>query len=186
MPTDRPILRAGVLLVAIVLAACSGGAAGSPSTGTSSPAPNDTPSVAPSAIPMPSASADPGGSTGEVPPGEPGAGRPRIVIPKPGQLDVHPIAAEQFDATVTGRKVVIEIRYAIGVEPCYVLDSILVQKGDHSFAITLRQGHGPGDAVCIQIAEIVRSFVDLGELDPGTYTITDAQNGAPPITVTVA
>ena len=108
------------------------------------------------------------------------------MTPKPGQLDVHPIAADRLAATVDGRKVVVEIRYASGVEPCYVLDSIVMQKGDHSFAITLRQGHGPGDAVCIQIAEIVRTFVDLGEIDPGTYTITDTQNGARPISVTVS
>jgi hypothetical protein len=60
----------------------------------------------------------------------------------------------------------VEITYASGVEPCYVLDSIVVERGDHAFTITLRQGHGPGDAVCIQLAEIVRSFVDLGELQP--------------------
>ena len=108
------------------------------------------------------------------------------MTPKPGQLDVHPIAADRLAATVDGRKVVVEIRYASGVEPCYVRDSIVVQEGDHSFAITLRQGHGPGDTVCIQIAEIVRTFVDLGEIDPGTYTITDTQNGARPISVTVS
>jgi len=82
-------------------------------------------------------------------------------------------------------KVVVEVTYAIGVEPCYVLDSIQVQPGDHSFAITLRQGHGPGDAVCIQLAEIVRSFVDLGDLPSGTYTISDTQHGAAPISVAV-
>jgi len=123
-----------------------------------------------------------------APSGMPGQGslQPRTVTPKPGQLDVHPIAAERLSATVTGRKVVVEITYASGVEPCYVLDSIVVERGDHAFTITLRQGHGPGDAVCIQLAEIVRSFVDLGELQPGTYTISDSQKGAPPISVTVA
>jgi len=182
MPIMRPRLGLTALLFSLVVAACSGGSASAPPTA----APSPPVAGAPSATPAPSASADPGGSTGEVPPGEPGAGEPRIVTPKPGQLDVHPIAADQLTATVDGRKVVVEIRYSIGVEPCYVLDSIVVQKGDRSFAITLRQGHGPGDAVCIQIAEIVRSFVDLGELNPGTYTITDAQNGAAPITVTVS
>jgi hypothetical protein len=168
-------------LLCLVVAACSGGSASRPPT-----APPGLASAAPPAPAAPSASRHPDGSTGEVPPGEPGAGEPRIVTPKPGQLDVHPFPADQLTATVDGRKVAVEIRYSIGVEPCYVLDSIVVQKGDHRFAITLRQGHGPGDAVCIQIAEIVRSFVDLGELDPGTYTITDAQNGAAPITVTVS
>jgi hypothetical protein len=107
------------------------------------------------------------------------------VTPKPGQLDVRPIPAERLAATVNGHNVVVEVTYTSGVEPCYVLDSILVERGDHSFAITLRQGHGPGDNVCIEIAETVRAFVDLGELDAGSYTITDTQNGAAPITVAV-
>jgi hypothetical protein len=141
--------------------------------------PSDAPSATPPAPDASTGVVEPSGDIPALPPR-------RIVTPKPGQLDVHPIAAEQFAATVTGRKVVVEIRYASGVEPCYVLDSIVVQKGDHSFAITLRQGHAPGDAVCIEIAENVRSFVDLGELDPGTYTITDTQNGAPPISVSVS
>lgn len=184
MPTTRPALGITALLVCLAIAACSGGGG---STGSPSPTPSSPVlSAAPSAAPVASTSPDPGGSTGNLPSGDPGVGEPRIVTPKPGQLDVHPIAADRFAATVDGRKVVVEIRYASGVEPCYVLDSILVQKGDHSFAITLRQGHAPGDAVCIQIAEIVRSFVDLGELDPGTYTITDTQNGATPITVAVS
>ena len=36
-----------------------------------------------------------------------------------------------------------------------------------TFAITLREGHGPGDVVCIEIAESKRRIVDLGELAPG-------------------
>jgi hypothetical protein len=188
MGTITPVRRAATLaaglMLAFALAACSGGATPS-SPAPLSPAPSSVPPPAPSATPAPSASSDPGASTGEVPPGQPVIGEPRTVTLKPGQLDVHPVAADQLAATVNGRDVVVEIGYATGVEPCYVLDSIVVQRGDHSFAITLRQGHEPGDAVCIQIAEMVRSFVDLGDLDPGTYTITDAQNGAAPISVVV-
>jgi hypothetical protein len=32
---------------------------------------------------------------------------------------------------------------------------------------------------------MVRSFVDLGEPQPGTYTVSDSQKGAQPISVTV-
>lgn len=171
-----------ILAVAVttaVLAGCAAGSASPSATPVVRPSPSgglgSFPTALPSSSPGPSPSADPGG-----------AGlQPRIVTPKPGQLDVHPIAAEQLAATVTVRHVVVEITYASGVEPCYVLDSIVVERGDQTFAITLRQGHGPGDAVCIQLAEIVRSFVDLGELAPGMYTIRDSQNGAPAISVTV-
>ena len=35
------------------------------------------------------------------------------------------------------------------------------------------------------IAKTMRTRVDLGELDPGTYTITDTTGGADPIQVIV-
>ncbi|MGZ8515446.1 MAG: hypothetical protein ACXW4H_07450, partial [Candidatus Limnocylindrales bacterium] len=60
-----------------------------------------------------------------------------------------------------------------------------VQRGDHSFAITLREGHGPGNQVCIMIARVMHTQVDLGDLDPGTYTIIDTMRGADPIQVVV-
>ena len=39
--------------------------------------------------------------------------------------------------------------------------------------------------MCIEIAESKRAIVDLGDLAPGTYTISDTTGGAAPITVTV-
>jgi hypothetical protein len=110
----------------------------------------------------------------------------RITVPKPGQLDVHPIAAQMLIATVTGRSVVVAISYTSGVEPCHVLDSIIVKTGPQSFEITLREGHGPEDVACIEIAQFKRTVVNLGELAPGTYRITDGAGGADPISVTVA
>jgi hypothetical protein len=107
------------------------------------------------------------------------------VIPRPGQLDVHPIAADAFSAEVDGRHVVLTITYTSGVEPCSVLDTIVVQRGEGSFAITVREGHGPGDQVCIMIARVMKTQVDLGELDPGTYTISDSTGGAASIQVVV-
>ena len=53
------------------------------------------------------------------------------------------------------------------------------------FTITLREGHGPGDQVCIEIAMLKSTQIDLGELEPGTYTISDGQGTAPPIEVVV-
>ena len=109
----------------------------------------------------------------------------QIVVPKPGQLDVREIPAEKLEATADGRKVVVTVTYTSGVEPCNVLDSIVVERGDHALAITLREGRGAGDAVCIEIAETKRTQIDLGELEPGTYAIRDATGGAAPITVTI-
>jgi hypothetical protein len=174
-----------LVALALIVGACSSTGGSTSSTAPSSP--NPAPTAVPS--PNPTPSGGPVSSLGAgAPSGMPGPGglQPRTVTPKPGQLDVHPIAAERLAAIVTGRKVVLEITYASGVEPCYVLDSVDVQRGDRTFAITLRQGHGPGNEVCIQLAEIVRTFADLGELSPGMYMISDTQRGAPPISVTVS
>ncbi len=122
--------------------------------------------------------------SGDGPILDPGGGR--IVVPKPGQLDVHPVQAETLTANVTGRRVVVSVAYTSGVEPCYVLDSIVVRTGPGSFEIKLREGRGPGDVACIEIAESKRAIVDLGELEPGTYQITDGTGGAAAISVTVA
>jgi hypothetical protein len=112
----------------------------------------------------------------------------RVVVPKPGQLDVRAIPAQTLSAVADGRRVTLTIEYTSGVEPCYILDSIVVAVGADAgtFAITLREGHGPGDVVCIEIAEFKRAIVELGELAPGSYTISDTTGGAAPITITVA
>ena len=181
-PDRRPRLghwlTAG-LTVVVVLAACtSGGSAGT--TEPSAGPPSASPPVA--TISPPAGSDDPGADN----PGNPGpVGGGDLVVPKPGQLDVHPIAADAFAAQVDGRHVILTITYTSGVEPCSILDTIVVQRGEGSFGITLRQGHGPGDQVCIMIARIMKTQVDLGELDPGTYTITDTMQGADPIQVVV-
>src|SRR4029077_13060749 len=128
----------------------------------------------------PSASPSDGAVTTDPSPSDPDTGsgldpsHAKLVIPKPGQLDVHPIKAESLSAAIGGQHVVITIHWVSGVEPCNTLDTILVHKGDHSFAFTLREGHGSEDVMCIMIAEMKRAEVDLGDLEPGTYSITDA------------
>ena len=188
-PAGRVVPPVAVALVALLVAILAIGCA----SGSSTSAPPDTsrpPTGAPSPDPLGSPSSGPDGAVGiGVPPaGEPGGPDPvgQIVVPKPGQMNLRAIPAELLTATVEGRRVVVTITFTTGVEPCYVLDSIVVQRGDHTFAITLRQGSAPpGDTVCIEIAEIKRTVVDLGELAPGTYTISDTERGAAPIDVTV-
>ena len=157
--TTQRVFRTAVLpfAVAILLAACSTGGA----------------STAPAATEL-------------LPGGGPGIGGGAPTIPQPGQLDVRPIAADTLEAQVNGRRVVVTVHFTSGVEPCHVLDSVLVAKAPGSFAITLREGTGPGDVVCIQIAELKRVQVDLGELEPDTYTITDTTGGAAAIQVVVS
>ena len=183
-PRRRGARRRGLglvlaVLVTSALAACSSGAA----------PPGTSPSGAPASL---APSEDPNTSVGTglpAPSDDPALIDPlgRIVVPKPGQLDVRAIPAQSLSAAVDGRRVTLTIDYTSGVEPCYILDSIVVAVGADAatFAITLREGHGPGDVVCIEIAESKRAVVELGELAPGTYTISDATGGAAPISVTV-
>ena len=187
--TTQPAIRSRILcLVAgLALAACNS-AATAPSGAPSNP--SGSTSASPGVA---SPSSDPGSDTPvstDAPPsnGGAGGGQPggRLVVPKPGQIDPHPIRADSLSAAVDGRRVVVTVAYTSGVEPCNVLDSIVVTTGDHSFDIVLREGHGPGDAVCIEIAEFKRAQVDLGELAPGTYTITNGPDGAPAIQVVVS
>ena len=179
-------LRPGALisLLAIMfvagIAAC-GSAAAPPATKTpSSPPASLAPGQDPDAsvgIDLPAPSEDPALIDPLV----------RIVVPKPGQLDVRAIPARTLSAAAAGRHVTLTIDYTSGVEPCNILDSIVVAVGADggTFAITLREGHGPQDVMCIEIAESRRAIVDLGDLAPGTYTISDTTGGATPVTVTV-
>lgn len=151
----------GLLLLIVILAACTAGApASSPPSADPTP---DTPIAS-----------DPPPADGAV-----------VVVPRPGQLDVHPVSAETLRATVDGRSIEVAVDWWTGVEPCTVLDTVVVQRGEGDFAITLHEGRGPGEMACIAIAELHRTFIDLGELEPGTYTIRDGTGGAPDIEVVV-
>ncbi len=73
-----------------------------------------------------------------------------------------------------------------GVEPCNVLDQVAVTAGEGSYAITLREGHGPEEVACIAIGEFHKTEITIPNVAPGTYQITDATGGAAPIEVTVS
>jgi hypothetical protein len=175
-----------VLALTCIVAACTstgGSGAASPIGSAASPIVSAVPGSLPPDSPV-------AGSPGAAAPGLPGLpGLPSddaFVTPKPGQLGVHPVRAEEITAAVDGRHVILTIGWTSGVEPCYVLDSIVVDRGQDSYAITLREGHSQEGVACIEIAMRHRTQVDLGELKPGTYTITDSQGGAPAIEVVIA
>jgi hypothetical protein len=196
MPTIRGATSPFLALLAVLtLAACSGAAA---------PGASPEPSAAPSAGPVasePPTSSDPGnvgggGTSGDPGTGiggpagptpvDPGAGQPSLVIAKPGQLDPHPVSPQQLQASVDGRHVLVKITWTSGVEPCYVLDSVNVQRSGMTIALTVFEGSSDRNAMCIEIAMIKATIVDLGELEPGTWTITAPDGEAAPITLTIA
>lgn len=163
----------GLLSLSLLLVACSAAAGPSASAPPVSPSP-DAPITAP-----PSDPADP-----SLDPGEIGDGA-KIVVPKPGQLDVHDVKADSLTARVDGSTIVVTATWFSGVEPCSILDTVIVTKGQGSYSITLREGHGPQDVVCIAIAELHKAEIAIPDVAPGTYQITDATGGAAPIEVTV-
>jgi hypothetical protein len=174
---------AGPLALVLLVTACTGTAASSGSAGPSSPPATASPS--PSADPP--ATVDPNEPVGtDVPPGGGAGGNGPLIVPKPGQLEPRPVKLDELKADVTGRHLLVTATWTSGVEPCYVLDRIVVEKGADSFTITLFEGRGPGDPICIEIAQTKRTQIDLGDVAPGTYTIADGQGGAAPIEVTVS
>ncbi len=107
------------------------------------------------------------------------------MVPKPGQLNVHTVPADALVARVDGSTIIVTASWTSGVEPCYVLDQVIVTEGPGSYAITLREGNGPEDVMCIQIAETHQTEITIPDVQPGTYQITDSAGGAAPIEVTV-
>jgi len=158
------------LAFAILLFGCAG--ASLPAT----PGPSSVPPDAPISTDAPS----------DMPGGAPPFGQPKLVMPKPGQLNVHDVGIEQLSARVAGRHVVLNARWWSGVEPCSVLDSVAVSRAAQTITVAVREGTGPGEVACIDIAMLKVTAIDLGDLEPGDYTIVASQGSAPGITITVS
>ncbi len=157
--------------------------------------PTDDPTGDPGGDPGsgPGGGSEPGNPGGDVPlPVEPGAGgapdnpEPTIVTPTAGLTGIHAVPAVKLEAAVNGRDVAVRIAWWSGVEPCNALAGVTVARDGDTFLLTVNEGSAAGpDTMCIEIARYKAFVVDLGELEPGTYTIT-ALGDAPPVEVTVA
>ncbi len=171
----------------LLVAACTAGAAAP----TPSPVPSSTAAAPDSAAPATDGPDEPVGTDagGGGDPGNPGpgAGDARVVFPRPGTLNPKLVGIAELEAEVDGRQVIVKPSWWSGVEPCNVLDSVGVERKGTTFTIGLREGTGDPNAMCIELAELKATLVDLGEVEPGTYTIEAAGDGeAEPITVTVS
>jgi hypothetical protein len=173
------------LLLLVITIAVAGVAAGCGATAPSAPPSADR------SAPVDAPPGD-GGDGGVVtPPNEGGGGGiggpggPEQVVPKPGQLLVHPVPVTSIEARVNGRHVVLNARWWSGVEPCAVLDSVGVARDGQTITITLFEGTSDADVVCIAIAVEKVTVIDLGELEPGTYTVAGDPGDAAAVTVEV-
>ncbi len=176
-PRLRQLALTGLAIVAI--AGCTGSAGGPaqsapPTTGAG-------PSVSPDG-----GGSEPGSGIGQPiappssnDPGLPVPGRPTIVVPKPGRLDVHPVGVFEIVPRVDGRRVTVTLSWWSGVPPCSVLDSVREVRDGNRIALTVIEGADQRGVACIELAMLKATVVDLGELDPGTYTIAAYGDAAP-------
>lgn len=212
-PTARRSL-AGALLVVLTLAACSSAGAGpSPSAAPPGGTPQPTPTAVPGAsgttgggggggggvIVHPGTGGGTGGNPGSgiVPPGvifpvDPGPdqgllGDARYLTPTAGLIDQRNVNVQLVRAAIADDgHVFADLRWWSGVAPCNQLDSVKVVRDDAAKTIHLVvvEGSAPGDMMCIEIAELHATAVDLGVLDAGKWTIS-AEGDAPAITLEV-
>ena len=143
----------------------------------------------------PGPSASPGGSAGSSSSAHPPAGIPAFppvadaeptpVVATPGTQLARDVRAQQLDVALDGRHAYARLVWWSGVEPCNVLDSVTLQQTGSELFLTIREGTTDPDAFCIELAMLKSTIVDLGELEPGTYTIS-AFGDAAPLTIEVA
>ena len=191
----RPLVALAVA-AAIGLAACAGSAALS-----TSPAPLASPSIPRGNLPSGSPPAgDPGGGGGSA--GDPGtgvgvapvdpapldplAGQPKLVQPLPGRLNPHPVVPTAIQVSVDGRHVLVKVSWYGGVDPCSVLDSVTVVRSGNDIHVTPVEGASDGNAMCIELALLKATIVDLGDLEPGTWRISSPGSDVPPVVLTIA
>ncbi len=116
---------------------------------------------------------------------DPGQPQPTIVAPGAGLTGIHPVGATKVETAINGRDLAVRVDWFSGVEPCSVLAGVDVVRDGNTFKLTVNEGSAAApDTACIDIAMYKGTIVDLGELEPGTYTVT-AFGDAPPVTVTI-
>jgi hypothetical protein len=194
-PSRRGIALA--LPLTLIIAACGAAAAPSPAQ-----TPRPTPTAVPGVGGEPGGRAGGGGSSGNtgggnagggivfpippVPGDDPLLGQATLVTPKAGRLNPHPANVQLVRAVSDADGVRVELRWWSGVEECYATDSVQVQRDDaaRSIKLTVIEGSNVGDPVCIDIAMLKATVIDLGDLAAGNWTIS-ADGDAPAINVDV-
>jgi len=122
---------------------------------------------------------EPGGGDGSG-----GMPQPTMVTPMAGLMGVHRVGAAALETSVDGGRLSVTIAWWSGVEPCNVLAGVDVARDGNTITLTVREGASRLDVACIEIAVYKATIVDLGELDPGDYTVA-AFGDAPPVRVTL-
>jgi hypothetical protein len=194
MDTPRRLrqARAAILLpiLAIVLVACTAGATAAPSTAPSGSPAGGSPGASTG---EPGAGSPGGPGSGDLPTTDPdpdpGGGIPdaggSLVLPKPNVINPQPVVVSALAGQIVDGRVVVRVDWTSGVEPCYTLAGVDVQRDGDTFTLTVLEGTTDPNAACIEIAMFKATLVDLGQLPTGSYTVEADPGDAAPITITV-
>jgi hypothetical protein len=179
-----------------LLAGCSGGASvavtstapqddagvgpGATATATPTAQISDGPSVTPTAVG--SVSSGTAVSTNTEPIDWPASATPapvggaKLVVPRPGMLDVHPVPWAYLEQR--------SAYYYAGVEPCVVLDSVKVDYRKDTIAISLFTGSDPEQQgrMCMALARATAVDVTLADPPAGRAYIDGSTGKAPTAT----
>ena len=199
-------LLAGALLVVLTLAACGSASAPSSTPVPVAPTLQPTPTAVPGdggigngnggigTDPGTGGGSDPGTGGGGIlfpippdPGDDPNLGDANYVTPGKDLINQRPMNVQLVRALVEDDGTVLaDLRWWSGVAPCNQLDRVEIRRDDAASTIhlTVIEGSGKGDMMCIEIAELRATVVDLGELASGTWTIS-AEGDAPAVRVDV-
>jgi len=86
---------------------------------------------------------------------------------------------------VDGTTIIVRATWTSGVEPCTILDSIVVDKGEGTYTVTLREGSSPQEIACIALAEQHFTEFAIPDVASGAWSIIDSGGLATPVEVTV-
>jgi hypothetical protein len=136
----------------------------------------------------------PGGTFGDaLPPSgpnqqlDPAPGNPVIVTVHPGQANLRSAHPYELGSRIDGTgHIIVRVRWWGGIEPCEMLDSVLITRDGSRFSLNVRVGSPVGlNVACIEIARDTATLVDLGVLPSGHYGVLADPGDAPPLTIAV-
>ena len=181
----------------------NGGAPSSPGTDPGGLVPGDGGSAGSGSGSGSGGSGSGGSSSGGSAPGDPGTGvvtsppnnggggggqvpdpQATIVNPVAGLQGIHAVNATKLEPGVNGANLSVRVSWWSGVEPCSVLAGVTVARDGNTFKLTVTEGSKGQNVACVEMAMYKATIVNLGKVDPGTYTIT-ATGDAPAVKVEV-
>jgi len=125
--------------------------------------------------------------SGPPQPPDPAPGNPVIVTVHPGQANLRSANPYELSSRIDGTgHVFVRVRWWGGIEPCEMLDSVLITRDGTRFSLNARVGSPFGlNVACIESARDTATLVDLGVLPSSQYEVLADPGDAPPVTINV-